>query len=302
MEGDVVSIDRGYPLVLTARGEERAQHAVDLIKNVDVRAAVGDRVELSQESGQDMPQITAIKERSSVLARSELVESIHEGSGKVNEQILAANFDFVAVVQSLGKRALDLDYLERQLVMAHQSQAEVMIILTKADIARHLSEDCASATAVAPGCKVLCRALSDGLDELTACFFPDRRGVLLGRSGVGKSTLVNLLLGEERQAVGSVRSKDNAGRHTTVARRMVELPQGGAVIDTPGMRAIGVHGAEAGFERTFPEITAAASQCRYRDCTHTHEPDCAVCDAVGEGNIPVRRLASYRILAAEVFD
>lgn len=302
MQGLVVSLDRGYPLVRTEQGEERAQHAIDLVKNGDKRAAVGDVVELSSEPGQDNLLITAIKERTSTLVRRELVESIHEGSGKAKEQVLAANFDFVAIVQSLGNKKLDASYLERQLLIAHESNTEVVVVLTKADVARHAEEDFAAALASAVGCKVIMRAKSDPLDELEALFAPHKIGVLLGRSGVGKSTLVNLLMGEELQATGSVRKKDNAGRHTTVARRLVDLPCGGAVIDTPGMRAIGVLGAEDGLAHTFPEITAAAAECRYRDCTHTHEPGCAVIAEVDEGSISERRLVSYRELAAEVFD
>ncbi len=331
MLGQVVSLDRGYPLVRTERGEERAQHAIDLVKNVAMRAAVGDFVTLSEEPGQDMLLITAIQDRASTLVRRELVESIHEGAGKTKEQILAANFDFVVIVQSLGKHPLDLNYLERQLVMAHESNREVLVVLTKADIARHLAEDCAAAQAVAPGSTVfvgqkerhkegagqsagyVCHESTlvlpadpnhplFSLPSLANRFSPDKLGVLLGRSGVGKSTLVNLLLGEDLLETGSVRQKDRAGRHVTVARRMVELPSGGAVIDTPGMRTIGILSAEQGLAKTFAEITAASTACRYRDCTHTHEPSCAVIAAVQAGSIPERRLDSYRALAAEVFD
>lgn len=302
MKGQVISLDRGYPLVRTGAVEVRAQHAIELVKNSSKRAVVGDYVRLVTEPDQDTPFITSIEERSSVLFRRELVQSIHEGEGKANEQILAANFDFIAIIQSLGKRRLDTDYLERQLVMAYESGAETIIILTKKDMARYLLEDCAAVEEVAPKSTVLCREKTDPLDELKAYFSPHRIGVLLGRSGVGKSTLVNLLLGEQRQITGSVRKKDNAGRHITVARKLMELPSGGAVIDTPGMRSIGVLGAEQGLARTFHEITAEAAGCQYRNCTHTHEPGCAVIAAVEAKVISKRRLKSYRTLAAEVYD
>lgn len=302
MRGRVISLDRGYPLVRTKRGDERAQHAIELVKNSDKRAAVGDWVDLYEEPGQDNLLITAILPRKSILTRAELVQSKHEGAGKVKEQVLAANFDFVAVVQSLGKKRFDLDYLERQLVMAHQSGEEVVVVLTKTDLARHLDEDLAAVASAASGSTIICSSKTEPSLQLARCFEPERIGVLLGRSGVGKSTLVNLLLNEERQATASVREKDNAGRHTTVARCLVDLPTGGAVIDTPGMRALGVLGAEQGLARTFAEIEQYATHCQFRNCTHTHEPACAVIAAVEEGALPARRLESYRILAAEVFD
>lgn len=300
--GRVISLDRGYPLVRTKRGELRAQHAIDLVKNLGMRAAVGDFVEVYEEEGQDTPFITHIQQRTSTLIRRELVESIHDGTGKSKEQILATNFDFVAIVQSLGKKPLNLEYLERQLTMAHASGVEVIIILTKTDLARHKEEDIAAVQAVAPDCLVRALAMTDDPSEVARLFLPNRLGVLLGRSGVGKSTLVNRLMGEEVQVTGKVRQKDNAGRHVTVARRLLDLPEGGAVIDTPGMRAIGVLGAELGLTLTFTEITELAADCRYRDCTHTHEPGCKVIEAVSTGVLTERRLESYRTLAAEVFD
>ena len=141
MQGLVVSLDRGYPLVRTENGEERAQHAIDLVKNSDVRSAVGDIVDLNKEPGQDMLSIVALHKRDNILSRRELVESVHEGVGKIKEQILAANFDFVVVMQSLGKRALDVDYLERQLVMANDSSVETMVLLTKTDLLPYVNFD-----------------------------------------------------------------------------------------------------------------------------------------------------------------
>jgi ribosome biogenesis GTPase len=281
----------------------RAQHATDLVKNAPLRAVVGDVVELEYQDDQDTPYISWIRDRTSILARREMVESIHEGSGKAAEQILAANFNEVFIVQSLGKRPLDADYLERQLVMAHQSGVEVSILLTKLDMAKHPERCIAAAKAAAPGSRVVALALKDNSLPLPADIFAaNLLGVLLGRSGVGKSTLINRLLGENRLETGSVRQKDNAGRHTTVARKLVDLPGGAALIDTPGLRSIGIYGAEQGLATTFAEITNAAANCRYRDCTHTHDPGCAVIAAVKAGQIAERRLTSYRALASEVYD
>lgn len=301
--GRVVSVDRGYPLVLTDEGEQRAQHTIELVKNTDIRAVVGDLVELECPLGQDTPLITAIKERRNVLSRRVLVESRSEGSGKYNEQILAANIDLVFVVVALSRQRIDLNYLERQLVMAHQSGARVVIVLTKSDAAPHLEGDLAAVKSIADECPVIVTSTvsKTGLVEIVELVAEGQIGVLLGRSGVGKSTLINELLGAPLLQTGTVRDKDHAGRHTTVARKLIYLPNGGALIDAPGLRSLGLYDAADGLAATFPEIASRAQDCRFRDCTHSGEAGCAVAAATKNGLIDNRRLDSYRSLAAEVF-
>jgi ribosome biogenesis GTPase len=183
--------------------------------------------------------------------------------------------------------------------MAHQSGAQVVIVLTKADLAAHREQDEAAACAIAHTATVIVESAvtGDGLEQLRTLLAPQVTGVMLGKSGVGKSTLINELLGAPLLATAAVRTKDRAGRHTTVARRMVFLGNGAALIDAPGLRTIGLYDAHRGLAATFPEIADKAAACHYRDCTHTTEPNCAVTAAVAG-----RRLDSYRSIAAEVFD
>ncbi|MDR3316011.1 MAG: GTPase RsgA, partial [Coriobacteriales bacterium] len=232
--GRVISLDRGYPLVRVGDEELRAQHAIDLVKNADARAVVGDIVDLEFPPTQDIPLITRIHERAHTLVRRSLVESRSVGSGKHDEQILATNIDVVFVVTSLSGRRLDLDYLERQLVMAHESGAEVCVLLTKADQAAHRSEDEAASRACNPGGSVILtsKITGEGFAQLKELLqgsgdvlsgsggallgrsgalqggdgmLPGRSGVLLGRSGVGKSTLINRLCGSELLQTAAVR-------------------------------------------------------------------------------------------------
>jgi ribosome biogenesis GTPase len=312
-QGLVVSLDRGYPLVrllsvdAAGQNEVRAQHSTELIKNADIRATVGDFVELTLAPELETPLISAIQPRRSALTRKTMVQSIHEGAGRFEEQVLAANIDVVFVVSALGKRALDPDYLERQLVMAYQSGVDVALILTKADQALRLEEDIALARQVAPRCSIVVESAVTGLGftEITEALTKDgtnKTGVLLGRSGVGKSTLINTLLDAPLLKTGAVRTKDRGGRHTTVARRLVTLPHGGALIDTPGLRSLGLYEAHEGLSQTFLDVEALAENCHYRNCTHTNEPDCSVKDAVLAGSLDARRLSSYQAIYQEVVD
>jgi ribosome biogenesis GTPase len=291
------------PLVQTSAGEVRAQHSTDLLKNNALRAVIGDSVLLQISPGQDTPQIIEILPRKTVLARRSMVESIHEGSGKFLEQVLAANIDLVLIAAALGTKPLDPAYLERQLVVAHQSGAAVAVVLTKKDLAKHLDADVDVAKQCIKGAPLVVHTAQSGEGlELIRQLIGNGVAALLGRSGVGKSTLVNELCGMPLLRCGKVRQKDHAGRHTTVARKLIYLPSGGAIIDAPGMRSLGLYAATDGLSATFPEIIAAAADCRYRDCTHQVEPGCNVLKAVEKGAISERRLSSYVAISAEVWD
>ena len=217
------------------------------------------------------------------------------------EQVLAANVDVALLVAGLDGD-FNLRRLERYLAVAWSGGTTPVILLNKADMAADLDGFRVAAEAVAPGVEV--RAMSaltgDGVAALAADHLPPgRTAVVLGSSGVGKSTLVNALLGTERQRTGGVRADDARGRHTTTTRELVRLPGGAILIDTPGIRSLGVAGAGAGMDSTFADITELAAGCRFRDCRHEQEPGCEVRAALADGRLSRERHASHRKLERE---
>ncbi|MFC0599126.1 ribosome small subunit-dependent GTPase A [Streptomyces palmae] len=228
---------------------------------------------------------------------------VRSTSSKRSEgQILAANVDHAVIAVSLAVE-LDLGRVERFLALAWESGAQPLVVLTKADLVpdpvtlAHLVADTETA---APGVQVLpvSAATGEGLDVLSAVL-AGGTSVLLGQSGAGKSTLANELLGEEVQTVQAARDVDGKGRHTTTTRNLMLMPWGGVLIDTPGLRGVGLWDAESGVAQTFAEIDRLAADCRFHDCAHTSEPGCAVLAAIADGSLPERRLDSYRKLLRE---
>lgn len=217
-------------------------------------------------------------------------------------QILAANVDHAIVALSLAVE-LDLGRVERFLALAWESGAQPVVVLTKADLVTdpatlaYFVEDVENS---APGVPVLTASAmaGHGVGELAALLGRDT-SVLLGASGAGKSTLANALVGEDVMDVRATRDMDGKGRHTTTTRNLLPLPGGGVLIDTPGLRGVGLWDAGHGVGQVFAEIEELARRCRFQDCAHEREPGCAVLEAVEEGELPVRRLDSYRKLVRE---
>ncbi|MFC3574580.1 ribosome small subunit-dependent GTPase A [Streptomyces yaanensis] len=291
--GRVVRVDRGQCDVVTADGLLRADTAFVTPHDPLRVVCTGDWVAVEPTGN---PRYV----RTYLPRRTAFVRST--SSKRSEGQILAANVDHAVVAVSLAVE-LDLGRIERFLALAWESGAQPVVVLTKADLvpdATTLSYLVQDVETAAPGVQVLpvSSQLGDGLDVLAAILCGGT-SVLLGQSGAGKSTLANALLGEDVMDVQATRDMDGKGRHTTTTRNLLALPGGGVLIDTPGLRGVGLWDAETGVSQVFSEIEKLAGECRFQDCAHVAEPGCAVLAAVDDGVLPERRLESYRKLLRE---
>jgi ribosome biogenesis GTPase / thiamine phosphate phosphatase len=273
--------------VLAGRVKHLATSRADL-------PAVGDWVVVRKRPDEDRGAIVDILPRRSRFSR--------RMAGQITgEQVVAANVDIVFIVM-----ALDADFsprrLERYLLMARESGATPVVILTKPDLTADLPLRAAEAAAVAGATPlhVVNPKRNEGVDQVAAYLAPGRTGALLGSSGVGKSTILNRLAGSERQKTREVREADSKGRHTTTHRELIVLPGGGMIIDTPGMRELQLWDASEGIRETFEDVESIAAACHFTDCRHRDEPRCAVKAAVAAGELPAARLESYLKLQEEL--
>ncbi|NHM29309.1 ribosome small subunit-dependent GTPase A [Bacillus sp. C11] len=255
--------------------------------------AVGDWVVIKQrETGKGT--IHALLPRISKFSR--------KTAGKTTEeQIIAANVDTVLIVNSLNED-LNLRRIERYLLLTWESGANPVIVLSKADLCDDIKAKAASVEEIALGVPVIAVSAENesGIDGLKAYLQPGKTVALLGSSGVGKSTLTNRLVGQEKQKVQEIRESDDKGRHTTTHRELILMDNGCILIDTPGMRELQLWESSDAIEETFTDIDKLGQECKFRDCKHEDEPGCAVRRAIGNGTLTEDRFISYKKLQREL--
>ncbi|MEU8221643.1 ribosome small subunit-dependent GTPase A [Kribbella sp. NPDC048915] len=293
--GRVARVDKGLATVLTADGPARATWSGALLAEIaaDPQAGpcTGDWVVLRYWPD-DRITLESVLPRRTTIVRAEV-------GGSSRGQVLASNVDVIAIVVGLVPEP-NISRIERFLALAWESGARPVVVLTKSDLvgdADAVAEDVAQA---APGADVLvCSASTgSGLVDVRALFDGNATLALLGSSGAGKSSLVNALAGVELLDVQDIR-EDGKGRHTSVRRELIVLPAGGVVIDTPGLRGIGLQESGEGLAAAFPDVTQLAEQCKFKDCSHVSEPDCAVRAALEDGTLSYRRYESWVKLQRE---
>lgn len=301
----VIGQERSRYKVLHPNGEVSATlsgRAIYHEMQGDVRPTVGDWVAIRSTSADNDTVIESILPRKSKLSRQVAGGRDRYAGGITNEQVVAANVDTVFIVCSLdNERNVSLRRIERYLALVWSAGASPVIILNKIDLCPDVPARKQDVEQIALGVPVVSISATEkmGLEALDEYLIKGRTAVFLGLSGVGKSSIINALLGFKRLKVGEVRDTDFRGRHTTTRRELFMLPGGGMVIDTPGMREIQVWGDEADISSAFQDIEQLALECRFRDCSHQAEPGCAVNQAITDGALDSHRLNNYRKLQRE---
>ncbi len=295
--GRVALEERGAYRLYTEHGEMSARVRGKL--RFDSRSAadfpaVGDWVAVSTRERDGLAQIYAVLPRRSKFSRK-------AAGANTEEQVVAANVDTVFLVQGLD-HDFNLRRLERYVVAAFESNAAPVVILSKADLCEDVETRVVAAGSVAPGTPVhaMSAVSGQGLDEMDQYIIPGVTVAFLGSSGVGKSTLINRIVGEDIQKTAEVREHDSRGRHTTTHRELILLKTGGLLIDTPGMRELQLWDAGGSLNQAFSDVQSISAACHFTDCQHQNEPGCAVREALADGSLDAARYESYVKLEKEL--
>lgn len=293
--GRVIEVQRDLVLLATPHGEVWAALAGrfrhDVARAADL-PAVGDFAVARHRPGDDRALLVRLLDRKSVFSRKAPETGV--------EQTIVANVDVALIVAAAG-HDLNVRRVERYLAMAWESGALPVVVITKADLADDVDAAVVEVESASPGVRVIVTSAVGGvgIDRLRGLIGAGETAVLLGSSGAGKSTLVNAMVGSAVQYVSTVSGHRDKGRHTTTARRLIALDGGGMIIDTPGLRELQLLDVEEGVSRTFEDVERLVARCRFTDCQHRTEPDCAVRAALQSGQLDADRFNSYRKLQRE---